>query len=321
MKRFARTLWRVRGIVGAVALCIVCSAQAVEAAYYTTNFAYYGSDFRIHGEVGTARDPWEGEGYYWYFDCECYLYQEGWVQVNAQMVRPNGSVWGSDYRLNRFTASFGGILRPGEAGVWSLQSQHWGIIEWYDVQGYYTGEEWGYLGYTHPFFLTRGSQVAVDCTVPDGESTWFAGWDPVLSSLAQWNQQLWIGWPPPTTPITFAGRTVFENTGNGAYDSCWFPGSMFDEQLQLSGSNWMVQGDEVWEPDYVGWTAGPVLYYQVERPNRDYPMPCESRIPQRMTISCGGPSPTYHNGVQSAWIGVDQVGSEKGGQLIWRSWP
>lgn len=44
----------------------------------------------------------------------------------------------------------------------------------------------------------------------------------------------------------------------------------------------------------------------------------ESRIPQRMTISCQGPEPTYTLHVQSALISATGIGSEKAGQVVWQ---
>ena len=131
----------------ASALLLVRAPNA--AAYGFTSPLYYdsGSDI-LGGYSATWKDSWDPDSG-WEFDdeCECSLYWEDWVSVEAELYRPSGGLQSSGYTYDFYYAELD--LNPGtppENGVWSQFGNHYIETYWYDEDGSYLGSETSYLG-------------------------------------------------------------------------------------------------------------------------------------------------------------------------------
>lgn len=205
-------------------------------------------------------------------------------------------------------------------GSWRLRGDHYAGHDYYDQSGYYCGFGGSWCWFNRDFFyLAQTNGYAnVWCTVPVNEVVSFRGWDLNWQTLAEFRQELTFSSPFGGT--NFGGRVATEQTLSPGTDSCYFDGSTYPPQVTLTGSNWTVAGDNTWEPDQIGWDPIVIIYYQQERAARNLPMPCESRIPQRMVISCGAyPQPFYKDHSNAAIIDFTQIAGEKAGQRIWKN--
>ncbi len=129
-----------------------------------------------------------------------------------------------------------------------------------------------------------------------------------------------------TAPTGYmAGRQVYEVPGNTQSDSCWFQGSMIDQQVlgqtvQLAG--WFVgyyYFNNRWEYDYVGPSTDFITYYRGQNK-----VPCEVQLDQEMNI-CGNNclTPGNYFGDTLIWNIPDQVnvGVARANVQAWRTWP
>ena len=128
------------------------------------------------------------------------------------------------------------------------------------------------------------------------------------SSVAQWEQTL-------TGLTSFAGGTVQEAEPFSGADSCWFDGSMYDPAIHLSGGTWLVNADNTWGADLVGWLPQWVDYYRLQGK-----APCDSIRYQQMTMQCSDGSIQNYGPVNVLLIGMTEitVSSQRAGSKVSR---
>ena len=149
------------------------------------------------------------------------------------------------------------------------------------------------------------SQITIaftgSCTIPTAESTSFAGWN---QTEGKWYQQV-----SDSDGTDFSLSNVKEVNAGGAFDSCWFEGSMYPKVTGItsirSKQQWTISPGNIWGLDLVGWTEDAVNYYRsVGR------APCAFRVNQQMLISCplGNPAlePSVPYGQVNILLGIVQ---------------
>ena len=148
-----------------------------------------------------------------------------------------------------------------------------------------------------------------DCDVPTGEVTAFANWNTQAPTVGQWKQTL-----VSNTGASFAGLMINEVDAGSGVDSCSFPNSSVDPVTTLMGNGipWEVQDDNTWAYDNVGWTPGPVTYYQLLAPRA----PCGFTLHQQMQITCWDGSQHNYGPVNTLQgiIGENDVSSIRAGE-------
>ena len=136
----------------------------------------------------------------------------------------------------------------------------------------YYDPEWGQWWWHGPTMAVTWANYQTPQT-PSGESTDSGGGRPP--------KRPFIGGIRRCT-AELGGRSVTEQ-GGGGNDTCWFPGSILPKSESVAGTNWPVNGDNTWGPDYVGWLYEWVLIY------RSWGRaPCDTTLTQHMVINCPG---------------------------------
>jgi hypothetical protein len=97
----------------------------------------------------------------------------------------------------------------------------------------------------------------------------------------------------------FDGLSIQEGVAAAGADTCWFNGSQFAAQTQVTGGSWTVAGDvdagqtNHWGDDIVGANSDVVTYYRSEDPQHGIPIPCGFTWYQQLQIDCGSGWQTY----------------------------
>lgn len=151
---------------------------------------------------------------------------------------------------------------------------------------------------------TLNFQLTPDCDVPDSETSTWDGWS--AATRGNWEQTLVSG-----KGTSFAGLSVKEVDAGGGEDTCFFLGSAYTKVDTLRGGNlWLVNSDNTWGPDSVGWGVPLVLYYRLH--GRD---PCGFTVHQQMHLVCYDGSEKSYGPVNTlkGIIGGNLVRSERAG--------
>jgi hypothetical protein len=116
-------------------------------------------------------------------------------------------------------------------------------------------------------------RIEAGCEMPTGESSTALGWDTSLPTLtaAEFRGNL-----SGATGVSFAGRTVREESGGDGYDGC-----RNEAAELLSGTEWTVQSGNTYSPDKIGVGNDYISYYQ-----QYGSLPCSNTETQHMAITC-----------------------------------
>ena len=116
--------------------------------------------------------------------------------------------------------------------------------------------------------------------------------------------------------VDFCGRWVKEEPFAYGYDGCWFQGSAVDYQWG-QGLTAQVTLPGNYYFDKVGWNAGPIIYYRLQRT-----LPCGAIHFQQMSMDDGwGGWTPYAWNVLTMDIGVTDVCSSRAGLGGCQRWP
>ena len=155
--------------------------------------------------------------------------------------------------------------------------------------------------------------IADNCRTPLSES----GWDSAEQTLQKYSMTL-----TPPSGVTFSGRHVAEEDPQDGFghDYCYFTGSAVPEWTGITSGDWLVNSDNTYGIDYLGWFEWAVNFYQQYAVS----LPCGTIFHQRMTISCGSlsnPYVPYILNTMEYTIGADYVGAQRQSAYAERSWP
>jgi hypothetical protein len=158
---------------------------------------------------------------------------------------------------------------------------------------------------------------AKSCDIPSTEVSTFIEWSDIEGqrTAGKFKGTLQGGIGP-----NFGGRRVREDIEPGGVDTCWFPDSIYDPQVNISdpGSQTGIGTDSLYTGfDTFGWAEVPVLYYRSQ--NR---APCWAEPLQQMQISCSTGFQDYAVNYMSArFLSNNVVCSEREGDAECKTWP
>ena len=80
-------------------------------------------------------------------------------------------------------------------------------------------------------------------------------------------------------------------------------------RLHPASGTWWIQPNQTqyWGYDHLSWGYADFVYYRAERPARGLPMPCNTRIIQKMEIDCAGWREYTASNVLTLWMDMTTV--------------
>jgi hypothetical protein len=277
---------------------------------------YYGATEYVTGWIdGSAGslNPW-----YFCFDYDgCYV---GGATSSVELWADGPGFYGySDSEYEAATV-YGTDQWPGTyMRPMNYYTQGWVTYDiWYCYEDGCWPDSWGIYDYAQTSVWPDYSSCI---PTPSGEQSTALGWNGAIPTAQDYQQAL----IPQTPGFWYSGRFTLERTipPNSGYDSCWFPGSSHDPQVNVSNSIWPVLDDNTYGPDGVGWLPDGIAYYRaVGRAISG----CYFSFPQTMYINACGAYPdvtlwsTYQNNLLESGFDNYYVWSSRQGIYRVRSW-